>query len=722
MKAINEVYKSYNISQVPLAVLDFRLAPESVDINVSPDKRTVFVHSERNLIVALREALDEFYAPTRSNFAVGGASHIGRMLSSQKPVIDEDEDEDEDDEDGGDGGESEGDEDTRADGATGEAATEEETETEAVGNGSRVSDGEAEETEPEPQPAPRKRHPDFVQVTLDTTTASWSPQKRPRTSLRNKLQSYRSSATPAPASAPTTEEPEPESESELEAEAETEAEADAGTEDGDVDMEEPEVQDDPPSRASRASRSSRPSTRETLKESPLQRFWGGAMGRPRQVQEAQGEVEVAEELRPPLHRRSRREASEWGEEGPESQSNKEVEVDDIQIKISESQVQRPKHGPVESQHTVQPPRSGNAFEDDDPVVGAEEEVQTLGTEDIAERAQGERHGHSSQEVDDLCCASPSDAPAVGQPPPAEREAVHVDLDDEAQAPPASGYRDEIVSTLPTSEATLRFDLESVRQRWASLSLGLSSKPKADVTSKLKKGQATSAAGVQNRDLASAEAALSRSITKADFARMRILGQFNRGFIIAALPSGTEGEEDLYIIDQHASDEKYNFETLQRSHRIQAQALLAPKLLQLSAGDEITLLEHRDAVERNGFELRYDPDAAPGRRVRLCAVPVSRDTVFDESDLAELIHRINDGHDNPRTSKARAMFAMRACRRSVMIGTALAKPKMEQLVRNMGTIDQPWNCPHGRPTMRHLTTVDPSDQSGRDRIDWYKVNL
>jgi DNA mismatch repair protein PMS2 len=38
---------------------------------------------------------------------------------------------------------------------------------------------------------------------------------------------------------------------------------------------------------------------------------------------------------------------------------------------------------------------------------------------------------------------------------------------------------------------------------------------------------------------------------------------------------------------------------------------------------------------------------------------------------------------------------------VMIGTALDESRMRQLVDNMGTMDQPWNCPHGRPTMRHV---------------------
>lgn len=54
VKAVNEVYKSFNTNQVPLALLDFQIPKESVDINVSPDKRTLFLHSEANLIESLK--------------------------------------------------------------------------------------------------------------------------------------------------------------------------------------------------------------------------------------------------------------------------------------------------------------------------------------------------------------------------------------------------------------------------------------------------------------------------------------------------------------------------------------------------------------------------------------------------------------------------------------------------------------------------------------------
>ena len=58
----------------------------------------------------------------------------------------------------------------------------------------------------------------------------------------------------------------------------------------------------------------------------------------------------------------------------------------------------------------------------------------------------------------------------------------------------------------------------------------------------------------------------------------------------------------------------------------------------------------------------------------------------------------------RLPKLRSMFAMRACRSATMIGTHLDLPKMRQLTRQLATLDQPWNCPHGRPTLRHLVDL------------------
>ena len=71
----------------------------------------------------------------------------------------------------------------------------------------------------------------------------------------------------------------------------------------------------------------------------------------------------------------------------------------------------------------------------------------------------------------------------------------------------------------------------------------------------------------------AEERLSLTVSKEDFSRMRIVGQFNLGFIIAVRERQIDSDiEDVFIIDQHASDEKYNFERLQAETVMQVQNL------------------------------------------------------------------------------------------------------------------------------------------------------
>ncbi|KAF8980209.1 Mismatch repair endonuclease pms2 [Entomortierella lignicola] len=290
------------------------------------------------------------------------------------------------------------------------------------------------------------------------------------------------------------------------------------------------------------------------------------------------------------------------------------------------------------------------------------------------------------------------------------------------------------------------------------------------------------ASFANMDDAKAQRSLSRVISKDDFSRMKILGQFNKAFIVARLDKYTKIDEsqddmketteslddpetpqrkrnvlvssDIFVIDQHASDEKYNFETLQAKTVFSTQRLFQPKKLYLTAQEEITVVEHMKMLNKNGFYLDYDPDAPVSHRLKLVTLPVSEKVVFDLQDFEELVFLLSqqtalpagDVNENPeceesrhsdkghdhckhgrqssgagpetmiRCSKVRALFASRACRRSVMIGHVLNHSQMKKIVRHMGEIDQPWNCPHGRPTMRHLLDlVELEQQEQRTRI-------
>uniref|UniRef100_A0A9J8AGW7 Mismatch repair endonuclease PMS2 n=1 Tax=Cyprinus carpio carpio TaxID=630221 RepID=A0A9J8AGW7_CYPCA len=199
---------------------------------------------------------------------------------------------------------------------------------------------------------------------------------------------------------------------------------------------------------------------------------------------------------------------------------------------------------------------------------------------------------------------------------------------------------------------------------------------------------------------SAEDELKKEISKDMFKDMEIIGQFNLGFIITKLKS------DLFIIDQHATDEKYNFEMLQKNTVLKGQRLIAPQSLHLPAISETVLMENLEIFRKNGFDFLVDEDAQVMERVKLVSLPTSKNWTFGPSDIEELIFMLSDSPGIMcRPSRVRQMFASRACRKSVIVGTALNTSEMKKLVLHMGEIEQPWNCPHGRPTMRHLANLD-----------------
>ncbi|KAM5432285.1 ATP-binding mismatch repair protein [Microsporum canis] len=298
---------------------------------------------------------------------------------------------------------------------------------------------------------------------------------------------------------------------------------------------------------------------------------------------------------------------------------------------------------------------------------------------------------------------------------------------------------ELICTVDTSIAKIESQLKALRERIQSLH-------GERITSSVDE--------VEDGDQQIApETKLSLAVSKADFSKMRIIGQFNLGFILAIRPGASRGDnsslagpsaeqDELFIIDQHASDEKYNFERLQAETTVQNQRLVQPKTLDLTAVEEEVIIENLAALEKNGFIVEIDTsgDEPIGRRCKLISLPLSKEVVFNTRDLEELIVLLSEApqqsqnhhgkrsmnefnsdaegadieppgisspfsdHLVPRPSKVRKMFAMRACRSSIMIGKNLTHRQMESVVKHMGTIDKPWNCPHGRPTMRHLVSL------------------
>ncbi|WVR05930.1 hypothetical protein IAU60_002956 [Kwoniella sp. DSM 27419] len=673
-RAVNEVYKTFNTHQVPLAILDYQIPPASVDINVSPDKRTIFVHSEDRLIEALKTALDSFFQPSRSTFAVGGATQTVktiRQVQSQLPRYetmevkgtsppDDHERASQERHDQEDSACDDAEDGQRSVHAHAQSAHDTAVNVETVieidsepeeyitslsrlsgrPRSSQPSQG-SRSSRPSSPPASSGRSRKAVQQTIDTRTAAWSPARKS------------ASARPGPG---------------------------------------------PSSREARAS------LRRKLEG------YASQVGTAVDDASESSEGELAEARTP----ENEEEEAYVDHVSDGSTGAGEVDIDVVADRV-------PGEPKSEGREIVEP-RGVSASPESAGSDDRSRETASIAHKRPAERRLFEDEDDSSPPVEDGNVSTDVDDEDVQMLPTGTEQSTTLQK--------SGSYRDEISSTILQGEVTLKFDMNRLRSRYKArneASKDDRARPRNAFTA-VKEAGLADAAGIANKNAALAEEALSRVISKADFERMEVLGQFNRGFIIVRLRSkskvGGPPTDDLFIVDQHASDEKYNFETLQRTTVIKGQALIKPRPLQLTSGDEIVAMENLDILHRNGFNVEVDEDALPGRgeRISLLAMPVSKDTTFDFKDLEQLLHLLGDGSrpqgQMVRCTKARAMFAMRACRKSVMIGKALNKSQMVNLLRNMGTIDQPWNCPHGRPTMRHLSKIEPAaKRSSKRRIDW-----
>lgn len=194
----------------------------------------------------------------------------------------------------------------------------------------------------------------------------------------------------------------------------------------------------------------------------------------------------------------------------------------------------------------------------------------------------------------------SPAELNSQPPSftqlSEETDIASDEDDHIELPTRIEFDEEMEEGLPSnfSSGEITTSLEEIAS-----SLKAHEQQQRDRRTRTKLQRLRFKTEINPNQNTSAEAELQREIDKEDFARMEIIGQFNLGFIIVKL------EDDLFIVDQHATDEKYNFETLQRTTQLEYQRLAVPQNLELTAVNEMVLLNHIDVFEKNGFKFEVD---------------------------------------------------------------------------------------------------------------------
>ncbi len=174
--------------------------------------------------------------------------------------------------------------------------------------------------------------------------------------------------------------------------------------------------------------------------------------------------------------------------------------------------------------------------------------------------------------------------------------------------------------------------------------------------------------------------------------LRVIGQFASVYIIA------EGPEGMYLIDQHAAHERVLYERFcaeRASRRPDVQGLLEPLALELTPGQRALVEAEAAALTDHGFEIEPFGDGAYLWR----SVPVS----LAGGDLREGLVRFLDVMAEEDGGERRDRVAMSlACHGAIRAGKTLTPEEMRELVRSLEESEAPHTCPHGRPTMVHVS--------------------
>jgi DNA mismatch repair protein MutL len=166
----------------------------------------------------------------------------------------------------------------------------------------------------------------------------------------------------------------------------------------------------------------------------------------------------------------------------------------------------------------------------------------------------------------------------------------------------------------------------------------------------------------------------------------------------------EFDNKLYIMDQHAAHEKVMFEKLMKmaaEKKVYSQQLLPPKVIHID-NTELTLLnEHKELFEKTGFEFEdFGDDAVVIRAVPDDIMGVDPQLLFDE-----LINVLKDERGKLSVDFFVEKLSGMACKAAIKGNTEISFAEADELLDKLMTLDNPYNCPHGRPTMISLTKTE-----------------
>ena len=181
-------------------------------------------------------------------------------------------------------------------------------------------------------------------------------------------------------------------------------------------------------------------------------------------------------------------------------------------------------------------------------------------------------------------------------------------------------------------------------------------------------------------------------------RIRLIGQVFDTYWLAQFGDA------FYIIDQHAAHEKVYYERFVKKFRentVDAQYLTPPMIVTLNLQEESLLKANEDYFRKFGFEIEH----FGGKEYCVSAVPSNLYGLSEEELFLEMLDHLAAEGDKDALDIFASRLATMACKAAVKGNHAMSPAEAEKLLDELLTLDNPYHCPHGRPTVISMTKTE-----------------
>lgn len=181
-------------------------------------------------------------------------------------------------------------------------------------------------------------------------------------------------------------------------------------------------------------------------------------------------------------------------------------------------------------------------------------------------------------------------------------------------------------------------------------------------------------------------------------RIRLIGQVFDTYWLAQFGDA------FYIIDQHAAHEKVYYERFIKKFRedtVDAQYLTPPMIVTLNLQEESLLKANEDYFRKFGFEIEH----FGGKEYCISAVPSNLYGLSEEELFLEMLDHLAAEGDKDALDIFASRLATMACKAAVKGNHAMSPAEAEKLLDELLTLDNPYHCPHGRPTVISMTKTE-----------------